>query len=175
MKVTEFYPEKQGRPISRTATSIEGRGDGSLIGIPPYSVRGIQLAGEFSRTTKTDDYTAGDEMVILVDASSIAVDITLPEASTNSSKIYYIKKIDNTSNSVTIKGDSLEETIDGEVEIVLNLQYQYVMIICDSLDWFILGGEYVKMVDILLQTRSVEEANKELLKKILKELEKLNS
>ncbi len=64
MKIVEFYPEKQGRPYSPPGASLDGRG----AGLAPLSVRGIHLAGEFSRTSKTDDYTAGDEMVILADA-----------------------------------------------------------------------------------------------------------
>jgi len=144
MKITEFYPEKQGRPYSPPGTSLDGRG----LGIPSYSIRGIQLAGEFSKTSKTANYTASNEMVILVNASGGTVTITLPAAATNSSKVYWIKNT-GASGTVTIKGDSSDETIDGEVSIDLTLQYQYVMIICDSANWHILGGEYVKMEELL--------------------------
>jgi len=151
MRVTEFYPEGQGRPYSPPAIPFEDR---SLF-LSPYSVRGIHLAGEFSRTTKTDNYDAADEMVILADASDSPITITLPAAATNSSKIYYIKKIDDSGNSVTIEGNALDETIDGEVEVVLTLQYEYVIIICDALDWYILGGVYVKMEDTLREQSSI--------------------
>lgn len=164
MKIVEFHPEKQGRPYSPLSVRPGSRD----FLLAPYSVRGIHLAGEFSRTTKMDDYDAADEMVILADASSIAITISLPTATTSSAKVYYIKKIDSSGNAVTIKGDSIDETIDGETEIVLTLQYQYVMIICDASDWFILGGEYVKMEDILKSVETLLELNQKTLEAILK-------
>ncbi|GAH36988.1 unnamed protein product, partial [marine sediment metagenome] len=41
------------------------------------------------------------------------------------------------------------ETIDGEQTIELTLQYAYLAIICDGTEWWIIGGEYVKMEDKL--------------------------
>ena len=114
-------------------------------------------------------------MVILCDCSGRAITITLPEAATNSAKVYYIKKVDSSGNAVTIKGDASDETIDGEASVSLTLQYQYVTIICDSADWYIIGGEYVKMDDLLRDIKSLEDDKKELLEKILKQLEKVNS
>lgn len=162
MKITEFYPEKQGRPFAPPNISLDGRG----AGLSPLSVRGIHLAGEYSRTTKTDNYIAGDEMVILVDCSASQVGIILPEAATNSSKVYYIKKIDSSGNSVLIEGDSADETIDGEVSIRLTLQYQYVTVICDSLDWYIIGGLNMKLDELLTHQIDIQEEQTELLKNI---------
>ena len=151
MRITEFYPEKQGRPYSPPAVSFEGRGDGSSIGIPTYSIRGIHLAGEYSRTTKTDDYTAGDEMVILAEGN---ITITLPAAATNMSKVYYIKNVGT--GTVTIEPDSSTELIDDELSLHLTLQGQYVMIICSGTKvvdsyWHILGGIYMGIEKILKQ------------------------
>jgi len=149
MRVVEFYPEKQGRPYSPQGTSLDGRG----LGIPAYSIRGIQLAGEFSKTSKTDDYTAGDEMVILADASGGTIVITLPAAATNSSKVYWIKNAGET-GIVTIEPNSSTELIDDETQIDLTLQGQYVMIICSGTVvvnsyWHILGGINMKLEEIL--------------------------
>lgn len=159
MKIVEFREEKQGRPINPPAKSTDGRG----LGIPYYSVRGVHLAGEYSRANKTDNYSAGNEMVILVDASDSAITITLPSASTNQSKVYYIKKTDSSINSVIIEGNDTLETIDGEEEISLTLQYQYVTVICDGSNWYIIGGEHVKMDDILLRILDeLKESNSKL-------------
>ena len=141
--INEFYPERQGRPYAPP--------------IPPFptAVRGIHLAGEFSKTSKTDDYTAGDEMVILVDASGGSVIITLPEAATNSSKVYWIKNTGST-GTVTIKPDVPTELIEDESKLHLTLQGQYVMIICSGTKvvdsyWPILGGLNVRLEELIRQ------------------------
>lgn len=153
--INEFYKERQGRPYAPP--------------IPPFptAVRGIHLAGEFSKTSKTDDYTAGDEMVILVDASGGSVVITLPPAATNSSKVYWIKNV-GSAGMVTVKGDEPDETIDGEVSIALTLQYQYVMIICDGSVWHVLGGAYVRLEEILRSQETLLERLAKQLKAILR-------
>lgn len=89
-----------------------------------------------------------NHILVLVDASSGAVTITLPAAEDNEGTVYIFKKIDSSGNSVTIDGNG-SETIDGEQSVVLNLQYQYVTVACDGDEWFIIGGEYVKMEDLL--------------------------
>lgn len=154
MRIAEFYKDKQGKPYSSPLYNPYGG-----FGIPPYSIHGVHLAGEFSSTKESDTYTAGDEMVILVDAFAL-VTITLP---TNMGHVYWIKKIDNNGGTVTIVGEDTTALIDGESSLDLNLQYQYVMLICDGTEWFILGGEYVKMEDILLKIEEAQEkANNEL-------------
>ena len=86
--------------------------------------------------------------LVMVDASSGAIKITLPASASHTNRIYTIKKIDSSSNKVTIDANSAE-TIDGELTVVLNLQYSYVTIVCDGDEWFIIGGEYVKMEDLV--------------------------
>ena len=124
-KIVEFYPEKQGRPYVPPGASLDARG----AGLAPLSVRGIHLAGEFSKTSKTDNYSAGDEMVILADASGGTITITLPPAATNSSKVYWIKNVGET-GTIDIEPDDPAEKIEDELRIRLTLQGQYVMLIC---------------------------------------------
>ena len=152
VRIAEFYPERQGRPYAPP--------------VPPFpaAVKGIHLAGEFSKINKTDDYTAGDEMVILVDGN---VTITLPSAATNSSKVYWIKNIGST-GVVTVKGDKSDETIDGGVSVDLTLQYQYAMIIGDGSVWHILGGAYVRLEEILKAQETLMERLAKQLKNILR-------
>jgi len=142
--------------------------------IPPGSVSYI-YSGQFRTSSKTASFTLSNEMVVLVDATSVDIVITLPAASTSTHKIYYIKKVDSTGHTVTVKGNATAETIDGEKSIVIALQYQYIAIICDGSDWFIIGGEYVKIDELLRQILSeLKEAN-ETAKKSEDELKEINS
>jgi hypothetical protein len=106
--------------------------------IPLWGIRGVNLAGEFSQTTKTDDYTAANEMVILVNAVGGKVIITLPAAASNPGKLYYIKKIDTTNNPVVVKGNAVAETIDGEKEFEIRVPYTCITPLCDGTDWWII-------------------------------------
>ena len=153
MKLTEFYPEMQGRPGSKVALDNETRGPS----IPPGYITGVMLSASYSGTTIINNYTATDKTLMLVNAGAGSVNITLPEASVNSGKYYIIKKVDSSGNVVTIKGNVISEKIDGETSITLSLQYQYVTVICDGSNWYIIGGEYVKMEDILNQILEVQE------------------
>ena len=145
IKLTEFYAEKQGRPDSKIALDMESR----KPSIPYGYLSGVMLTASYSTTSQTDNYTAAGYAVILVNTSSRGVTITLPAASANAGKYYYIKKTDSSGGEVTIKGNASDETIDGEADIDLSLQYQYIMVLCDGTVWHILGGEYVKLEDTL--------------------------
>jgi hypothetical protein len=86
---------------------------------------------------KTSAYTAATESVILVDATSGAVVITLPAAAGVTNRIYQVKKVDSSVNAVTVDGNDAE-TIDGATTQVLSTQYEAVMIVCDGAGWHIL-------------------------------------
>ena len=122
------------RPTSPLFADLERMGPY----IPEGYVRGVMLSGEFWQTTKTDNYTAGDEMVILVDATSGNKTITLPSASASPSKVYYIKKIDTTSHKVTIQPAAVDEKIDSEDNFEIVVPYTCITPICDGEDWWII-------------------------------------
>jgi hypothetical protein len=88
--------------------------------------------------SKTADYTAttSDE-IILVDASSSNVTITLPAVSGNSGVHFHIKKTDSSTNTVTVDGSG-SETIDGATTQVISSQYDSMHIVCDGTEWWIL-------------------------------------
>lgn len=103
--------------------------------------------------TASDEVTTSETLssstqFVWVDATRGNVIITLPAAADNTRTVYTIKKIDSSGHTVTIDANG-NETIDGEETIVLNLQYSYVTIVCDGDEWLIIGGEYVKMEEIL--------------------------
>ena len=91
---------------------------------------------------------ASSTQFVLVDASAGHVIVTLGAAADNTRTVHTIKKIDSTSNKVTIDADG-SETIDGEATIDLQLQYSYVTIVCDGTEWFIIGGGNVKLEELI--------------------------
>ena len=73
--------------------------------------------------TKTAAFTITDANdVILVDATSGAVTITLHAAATAKQKPYNFKKIDSSANAMTIDGNA-SETIDGATTKSTTIQY----------------------------------------------------
>ena len=100
----------------------------------------IDVSGGFSPNlvTKTASYLATfEDHVILCDATSSAITITLPVASTVEGLILHIKKTDNSVNAITVDGDG-SETIDGGTTAVIDTQYESITIISDNSNWFIL-------------------------------------
>ena len=87
-------------------------------------------------STKTADYTAtSTDGIILVDATSGVVTITLPAASAR--KELHIKKIDASANAVTI-GRAGADTIEGSTSKSLAAQYNSYTIYSDgSTTWYI--------------------------------------
>lgn len=77
--------------------------------------------------------------VLEVDATSGAVTINLPRAGDHASRVYVIKKIDATANTVTVDG-YLAETIDGALTQVLATQWQSLTIISDGTNWLRIGA-----------------------------------
>lgn len=154
MKLTEFYTEMQGRPDSKVTLDMESR---QPI-IPTGYVKGVMLKASYTETSKTENYTAAEETVILVDSSGSSITITLPAASTNTGKFYHVKKVDSSGNNVTVKGNATTETIDGEESVSMAIQYQHIMVLCDGSDWWILGGVNVKLETILedLMNKEIE-------------------
>ena len=88
--------------------------------------------------SKTANYTATtSDSVILCSASGGSFTITLPAASGNTGRIYFIKKTDSTSSTVTIDANA-SETIDGALTLVISLQYATYMIVCDGTSWHVI-------------------------------------
>lgn len=107
----------------------------------PY-VRSIYSRGGLTLgyVAKTADYTAtGNDYTITVDASGAARTITLPAAASHTARIYVIKKIDSSGNTVTIDANA-SETIDGATTVVLSTQYAGKVIQCDGSNWHIIGS-----------------------------------
>ena len=101
---------------------------------PVPSVFGLVL----NISEKTTNYTVVDtDYTILGNASGGNITITLIPASPALGKIYNIKKIDSSSNTVTVNGN-LSETIDGGTTAILTTQYESITIQCDGGAWWII-------------------------------------
>lgn len=77
------------------------------------------------------------QTVVLCNAASGAITVTLPAASGNDGRHYHVKKIDSSGNAITIDGNG-SETIDGETTQVITLQYNSLNLVCDGSGWHIL-------------------------------------
>ena len=98
--------------------------------------------GNLTVTTKTLDYTATASDDVILMNNTVSKTLTLPTAVGNEGKTFYVVKIDGTSGiSVTIEADG-SETIDGELNIDLDRQYQSVRIVSDNANWFVISGRH---------------------------------
>ena len=91
--------------------------------------------------SKTATYTAANESIILVDASSGAVTINLPAASGLSGRQYTIKKTDSSINKVTVDANA-SETIDGEAAKILWSKNDKIIVVSDGSNWFVLHYDF---------------------------------
>ena len=105
------------------------------------SVFGWTYVGDGLKSVQTvtdPTYTAVvTDHIILIDASSNNVVVTLPTAVGISGKVYSCKRIDNSSNTVTIEGDG-SETIDESADFPL-FPLEYIEPVSDSSNWWIAG------------------------------------
>lgn len=88
--------------------------------------------------SKTTSYIATlSDTVLLCDATSGSITITLPAAAASSGKVFYIKKTNSNANAVTIDGNS-SETIDGDLTQIITTQYDSVTVVCDGVAWYVI-------------------------------------
>jgi len=95
------------------------------------------IGGNYDTVVVTDNYTASTERVILVNALSKDITITLPEATSSEYITYYIKKIDSSGHSVIIDGYE-NDTIDENLTVTIAVQYMCLKVLCDSVEWWII-------------------------------------
>ncbi len=91
-------------------------------------------------TTISDNYTVTTaDYTVLADASSSALTVTLPSANQSSNSVFVIKKIDSSSNAVTIAASS-GDAIEGASNINLTSQYNYRTLQSDgNTTWYIIS------------------------------------
>jgi hypothetical protein len=84
------------------------------------------------------NYTVtSSDTVVFADATGGNTTITLPAASGVNGYRFYVKRIDGTSNTVTI-ARSGSDTIDGATSLSLDIRYMSVTLVSDGTNWYIL-------------------------------------
>lgn len=74
--------------------------------------------------------------VIIVDASSDPVNISLPTAVGISGKRFTFKKVDDSANAVTVDGDGAE-TIDGVPQRSIEEEFETFTVVSDGANWHV--------------------------------------
>lgn len=89
-------------------------------------------------STKTTNYTLMvTDFVILGDCTSAAFTLSLPTAASGVGRIFFMKKIDSTSNVLTVQANG-SELIDGNNTFLLPSQWQSVTVVSSGTAWYIL-------------------------------------
>lgn len=110
---------------------------GDQIGNTATNKTFTDLENLFTETTQTSDYgVLTTDSVVLINAGSGIVSVTLPTAVGVGGKMYTIKKIDVTGNSVTISTTS-SQTIDNQTTLTLSGAYNSVTVVSDGSNWWI--------------------------------------
>jgi hypothetical protein len=79
------------------------------------------------------------QYTLICSASTSALTLNLPAASSNIGRIYTIKKIDNSLSAIIVDGN-LSETIDGVITAGLTSQYSGMTIQSNGQQWFKIGN-----------------------------------
>lgn len=88
-------------------------------------------------TSKAANYNILDsDGIITANASTGNLNFTLPSAVGMTGRQYTIKKVDSSSNSVTLSTSS-SQTIDGSATAQLTSQWQYLTVTSDGANWII--------------------------------------
>ena len=75
--------------------------------------------------------------VTLVDTTTASITVTLPKAADNEQRVFVVKDISSSVNTVTIDGNG-SETIDGALTLVLGVRSQATLL-CDGTQWHQIG------------------------------------
>lgn len=99
--------------------------------------RAIRQATNIGTVTTYSGEVLSDTYLLLVDATSGPVTVTLPAAADHSGRILNIKKIDASANVVTIDANGAE-TIDGAANETLSSQWESRKIISNGINWYLI-------------------------------------
>ena len=84
-----------------------------------------------------ESFTDVNDDIVLVDATNNSIMINLPQASTRTGFIFWIKKIDSSANVVAVTPDGAD-TIDGDATLVLYSEHEVVSLVSDGSDWWVI-------------------------------------
>lgn len=116
--------------------TIQNDGDVGIGTTAPLSSFDIQGSLGYAISTITSATTLNNTHNVVL-CNTGAYTVTLPDATLNTGKSYYIKNIDTDGDDITIDGNGAQ-TIDGSATYVLSNYQQTVRLISDGSNWFIL-------------------------------------
>ena len=100
----------------------------------------LHVSGTFAHKVvrvTTTPFTVENATVFLADATTMALQLNLPDATTIPDRVYFITKVDSTSNTVTVTPFS-GQTINGASSETIFTQYVSIQIVSDGNNWYIL-------------------------------------
>lgn len=122
--------ELANEKINSGAAAIVNADVSATAGIEHHKLKSTVTA---SNTGFTLDGTMD---LVTGNANSASYTITLPAAASHAGRIYTVKKIDASVNTVTLDGNA-SETIDGAATYVLGSQWESVTIVSDGTNWLV--------------------------------------
>ena len=134
-KVVEVDDQVSARSVARRDVN------GDLYTNVFRATQGVRSGGHtfVKRVTKTSAYTlAATETVAYGDATSAAFALGLPAASTVEGQLYFVEKIDESANAVTVDPAGAD-TIDGLSEWVLYNKGDAICLHSDGTRWHVLA------------------------------------
>jgi hypothetical protein len=127
-----------GPPADNTSTqhSIQQALDG--LSVAPTFVFDDRMGPEYVRTrpVAASDNFWPDDYLVVCNATSGVVTMTLPAAAASQGRKLVAKKIDASANAVTVDGNGAE-TVDGAASVSITAQYDSVSVISDGTTWWV--------------------------------------
>ena len=119
---------------SRAFSGNQSFGNNNITNVGTLDMNGL-IGGI---TTKTSSYTAtANDYIIICDAKSHGFVVSLPTASSNIGRIYYVKKVDSSQNTITVNPEGAEEVDDGATAVITT-QFETITVTSDGLNWWII-------------------------------------
>jgi hypothetical protein len=90
-------------------------------------------------SVKTADYTlsAATDDVVLFDVSAASRVASLPPAASNNGAQFTVKKIDASTNTVTLDPNGAE-LVEGAATLVLTEQWEAATVVCNGVGWYLI-------------------------------------
>jgi hypothetical protein len=105
----------------------------------PTSGTHINTSVSYKLSTKNSNYILSDvDHIILGDASLSDFTLNLPDAASATGRSYIIKKIDSSPNEIRVVPNGTQK-IDGLVNYILLNANEFIEIISDGSNWYIIG------------------------------------
>ena len=131
-------------PVSGDFFLFSDTSDGGALKKANFdALGGAGGSGDWTYTGQSANYTASVNDFVGMDATGGARTVTLPTSSGNAGKRIAVKKLDSSSNAVTVDGDSAE-TIDGAATFDLRQQYDTLVVVSDGTNWVIQGYYFLE-------------------------------